>query len=964
MTSFSPKAYQRSVLESVERYFRACHLYPSPRAAFTVVTEELWGTGSAYRGIEGFPLDMPYFCLRIPTGGGKTWLAAKSVALVNAQLLRNDCSLVLWLVPSKAIRDQTLKALRDRTHPYHAALQEAGPVTVLDLDEAKSLTRATLDTSTVVIVCTRQAFQVGDTEIRKVYESSGALMHHFEHLNDAQRAELLRDENGVAPCSLANVLRLRRPFVIVDEAHNSRTELSFETLSRFRPSGILELTATPDMERTPSNVLHSVSAAELKGEEMIKLPIQLETEPDWQKCLAYALDRRGQLQAAADQEHRAGAPYLRPLVLIQAQPRRQNIETHHVESVRQELIRNHGVTSEEIVVATGDDRGLEEIDTRYKAGIADEQCPVKYVITQQALAEGWDCPSAYILVSMAEIRSATAVEQLLGRVLRQPQAKARETAVLNQSYAFVVSRDFSETASALRDRLVEGAGFERRDASAFVAAAKPEQAPLDLEMRRDRIVIHPVAVSLPEPPALRELPKPLHEKLEWSKEEQTLTLKQPLSQAETEALVASVADEAVRSAIVQAAEASRKAAEFFRTPAELGVRLRIPQVAVRIQGELQLFDDPEVLDYPFSLSAYDAAPTGADLATLGLADRVAAGGQIDVTEEGKLTVGFIADLQRDLGFTYQPEHWDEVRLAAWICRNLPEPSITHESKRAFVSRWLQTLLQRPGYDLARANRQKFLIRTLLERRIGDLRLAAARQAYQALLFESDRGSRVSVGGDYWFEFHPQGYAPSRDYDGRYGRYLFRHHYYGRIGDFDSKEEFECACWLDQQAQKGRIDFWVRNLVRKEACSFFLQKADGRFYPDFLCRLRSGALLAVEYKGADRWEAAKDDRLIGGLWAELSGGLCRFVMVKDRDWASIDEVLGPAPALDTVPAEHSLVRLARAVPELGLLGDEFGTIVHLDADAKSFEVEFPREGGRALVATLQRADLRLPGEGIR
>nr|MDP2191408.1 hypothetical protein [Rhodoferax sp.] len=56
------------------------------------------------------------------------------------------------------------------------------------------------------------------------------------------------------------MLRLRRPFVVVDEAHNSRTELAFDMLARFRPSGVMELTATPDLERTPSNVLHSVSA--------------------------------------------------------------------------------------------------------------------------------------------------------------------------------------------------------------------------------------------------------------------------------------------------------------------------------------------------------------------------------------------------------------------------------------------------------------------------------------------------------------------------------------------------------------------------------------------------------------------------------------------------------------------------------------------------------------------------------
>jgi type III restriction enzyme len=45
-------------------------------------------------------------------------------------------------------------------------------------------------------------------------------------------------------------------------------------------------------------------------------------------------------------------------------------------------------------------------------------------------------------------------------------------------------------------------------------------------------------------------------------------------------------------------------------------------------------------------------------------------------------------------------------------------------------------------------------------------------------------------------------------------------------------------------------------------------------------LPSGFFLAAEYKGADRWASAQDDRLFGGLWAELSNGLCSFVMVKN------------------------------------------------------------------------------------
>jgi type III restriction enzyme len=899
MTTFTPKSYQQQVLDSVEAYFKACHELPSPSIAFTATTERLWGRGNPYNPLSAFPADMPYFCLRVPTGGGKTWLAAKSVALVNTHLLRCEHSVILWLVPSKPIREQTLRALRERTHPYHTALREAGPITVMDLEEAKSVTRATLDTSTTIIVATRQAFQVEEEECRKVYQSSGALMHHFDNLSPTQRDELLTDGAGAqrtTPYSLANVLRLRRPFVVVDEAHNSRTELAFDMLARFRPSGVMELTATPDLERTPSNVLHSVSAAELKAEEMIKLPVVLETEPNWQQCLADAIGRRDALHKLADDERRAGAAYLRPLVLIQSEPRRAGLDTLDFERVRNELVTNHGIPASEIIVATGEEKGLEQIDADYRLGIADPSCPVKFIVTQKALAEGWDCPFAYILVSMASLHSATAVEQLLGRVLRQPGASHRQARALNQSYAFVVSRNFAETASALRDRLVAGAGFERREVAEFVTAAKSEQSRLDLEGHVGRVVVRPVAITLTEKPDLKSVPKPVRDKVSWDGKLNTLTISKPLTEDEGEILKASVTTETAAAAIVEAAEISRTTAiEFFQTPAELGERFRVPQLALRVQGELRLFDDPEVLEYPWDLSPYDAAPTADDLSTLGAALKVSEGGEIDIDDGGHMVSRFLPELQRDLGLVYQPEHWDEMRLATWLCRNLPEPSLTHASKQAFVAAWLTDLLRRDGYALARVNLQKFLIRNLLEARIRDLRKQAVGKAFQQALFGDDAASRVAVTDHHSFEFDAQAYAPSRDYDGRFGHFDFRKHFYGRVGDFDSKEEFECACWLDIQAQQGRIRFWVRNLVRREGSSFFLQKADGRFYPDFLCQLpgadgHPGPILAVEYKGADRWTTAEDDRLIGGLWASLSEGRCRFVMAKDKRWDWIEESL--------------------------------------------------------------------------
>ena len=172
-------------------------------------------------------------------------------------------------------------------------------VSVLSIQEALYVTRPTLATGTTVIVSTMQAFRVDETEGRKVYEQSGALMDHFSGVDSALLDSLEKYEDGKPVQSLANLLRLHRPIVIVDEAHNARTTLSFETLARFNPSCIIEFTATPDTEDNPSNVLHSVSAAELKADSMIKLPIRLETRPNWKELLGDAIILRKHLEEVA-----------------------------------------------------------------------------------------------------------------------------------------------------------------------------------------------------------------------------------------------------------------------------------------------------------------------------------------------------------------------------------------------------------------------------------------------------------------------------------------------------------------------------------------------------------------------------------------------------------------------------------------------------------------------------------------
>lgn len=285
--------HQRS-LAILRDYLRLARQSTAKRA-FIELTERVYHTVPQLPGL-------PYVCLRVPTGGGKTLMACHAVGDTMREFLAVERGVVLWLVPTNTICEQTLQALRDTRHPYRQALQESiggKPLTIMDLSEALYAQRGTLDGETCIIVSTLAALRVTDTEGRKIYETAGALEHHFSGLTPVQEEILERDVNGVLACSLANVLRLRRPAVIMDEAHNARTRLSFDTLARFSPSCILELTATPETTHRPesgyfaSNVLHHVSAAELKAEQMIKMPVRLETRNNWQEVIAEALARRG-----------------------------------------------------------------------------------------------------------------------------------------------------------------------------------------------------------------------------------------------------------------------------------------------------------------------------------------------------------------------------------------------------------------------------------------------------------------------------------------------------------------------------------------------------------------------------------------------------------------------------------------------------------------------------------------------
>lgn len=75
--------------------------------------------------MDGCGRPVPNAVLKVPTGGGKTWLAVSAVSRVMGRYLDRNTGFVLWIVPNEAIYTQTIKHLKDRQHPYRQALDRA-----------------------------------------------------------------------------------------------------------------------------------------------------------------------------------------------------------------------------------------------------------------------------------------------------------------------------------------------------------------------------------------------------------------------------------------------------------------------------------------------------------------------------------------------------------------------------------------------------------------------------------------------------------------------------------------------------------------------------------------------------------------------------------------------------------------------------------------------------------------------
>jgi type III restriction enzyme len=865
------KPYQRRTLETLKCFLEATRLDSDPKAAYDEVMQALEAPFRPYLAIDGLE-KVPYVCVRIPTGGGKTLLAAHTVETAASAYLEQDFPVVLWLVPTNTIRSQTLDALKQPKHPYREAIDKAfdGRVVVFDIAEIETIRPQDLTERVCVIVGTLATLRVDKTEGRRIYSHNENYESHFSRVSpNTPGLERIEEglDKGKIKFSFANLLHLHKPLVIMDEAHNARTSLTFEVLQRISPACVVEFTATPDSTRSSgSNVICRVSAAELKGEEMIKLPIILKEHKNWQEAIRDAVLTRKRLEelAAAD------VAFIRPIALIQAESKEREVT---VEVVLKHLTENELIPRERIAVATGNQRELDGID------LFDRACKVEYVVTVEALKEGWDCSFAYVFCSAANIHSGKDVEQLLGRVLRMPYAQRRTQEELNRAYAFVTSPNFAHAANDLHDRLVS-MGFEEEEASEFIQAAQPPLIPEeDLPLWGHREP-EPLVVTCGDgyKPEWIEREAPQGIALERGDNgELRLTVTGAISDELEERIVAA-APKAAQAELRKTIVSHRRYVQKSLSPSERGEHFSAPRLCVAIQGELELAEKELFLDARgWSLLDFPHALPSAEIAV----DEGARTFEFDI--RGKKVVFGLLSQEQQLDLSHVNTDWNEAQFVRWLDKAARQPDVRQEVMLEFLRRTVADLRERLRLEMAVLVRCRFILAKLLVEKIKGFRQEACARGFQDTLFGPQ--ATVETSFEYAFNYDPNVYPANWYYQGRFD--LSKKHYYPMIGELKGKgEEFECACAI---ATLKEVKQWVRNLAIQPRASFWLPTSTDRFYPDFVAELCDGRILVVEYKGEGYKtnDDSKEKRQIGQLWEEKSNGRGLFIMAVERDAQGCD-----------------------------------------------------------------------------
>ncbi|TXI80580.1 MAG: restriction endonuclease [Flavobacteriales bacterium] len=854
------KPYQQRVIDDLGSYLDHFQHLADPARTYNSWWEQKAGPYDplSRKGMRPYQDNVPgaiHLCVKVPTAGGKTFIAVNALKTIFDHYGPSAPRAVVWLVPWSNLLQQTVRTLSDPEHPYRQKLNQLfrNRVEVYEKDQllmGAGFSPTSVQEQLSIIVMSFASLRARRKEDRKVFQENGQLAG-FRELYGNDTAHI---KPGTDDTALINVIRHLNPVVVVDESHNAESDLSVDMLKDLNPSFVLDLTATPKQN---SNIIGLVPALELKKEHMVKLPVIVYNQHHRHEVIENALHLRQRLQAIADQEHQAGGKRIRPIVLFQAQPRtgEENVTFEKVKH----LLMQAGIPEAEIRIKTADKDELKGVD------LMAPDCPVKYIITINALKEGWDCPYAYILASLADKSSAVDVEQILGRVLRQPFVMRHSNPMLNMSYVLTASAKFQDTLQGIVKALQES-GFSDKDYRAVDTRTEVEKEQdklaavqtdlLGNEAPADDLDLRPLTfnAATAAPPATPDVS---------AIEQQALA-----RNAELEAEVQRAADDP-EDPILQEMGDQVYRYSMRDDVAALAKGIRLPRFVVQVPGNIftgdeaswdELSQEPLLKDFRLSAqnTEIDWESIESELYAVDL----------EGTTGGQVNPAFRKILQsevREPVMAYILAKPAEARLndvADQVLARIGDmwPIADQELKRyvvrlleQFSTEQLHDVLQRP---LAYTSR--------IRRKVQGLADAYAEQRFKEML---------QVGK---LRTEPQWRFSEKLVPGRLGPSI-ANSLYEREGEMNNFE----ARAISELGGLSNIACWHRNLGRGKG--FSINGYSNNHYPDFILLTKSGKVIVLETKGDDRdnSDSAAKARL-GKIWQDQCGPHVRYFMVFDQN----------------------------------------------------------------------------------
>ncbi|WP_425422898.1 DEAD/DEAH box helicase [Phaeodactylibacter xiamenensis] len=858
------KSYQRKVVDNLEEYLTYVQEQKDLKTAFDKYWEDKIGPYNPLdgTGMQPYKNNIPnaaHVCIKVPTAGGKTFIAVNALHSIFSAYDSGKPKAVIWLVPWSNLLQQTVDALSNPEHPYRKKINSlfnhrVEVYTKEELLQGSNFNPTVVQDQLSIIVMSFASLRARKKVDRKVKEENGQLQPFVEAYESHDH--LLPE---IPDSALLNVLRYLNPVLVVDESHNAESDLSVDMLRDLNPSFILDLTATPKQN---SNIISMVPAIELKKEHMVKLPVIVYNNHDRTEVINNALHLQRKLEIFAKKEEAEGGKYIRPIVLFQAQPK-TNDDNTTFEKLKKQLL-SLGIPEEQIKIKTANIDELKGVD------LMSRDCPVRYIITINALKEGWDCPFAYILASLADKSSAVDVEQILGRVLRQPYVQRHKAFQLNLSYVLTASAKFNETLNSIVKGLQES-GFSEKDYRKVDrmteeekegATAKsdpvqsflfPEQQPQESEdeIDSDRVTFNP-NFDESEPPTTSAI-----DEIEAIAEEQNREL-----EAQIAAQAQQPADENIFQEMGDKVKRYR-VKDAYRSAIE---KIEFPQFFYQVAGSNIFGTEEELLNRESLLKDFKLSNEDIKIDF----DRISSDLYKVDLEEGKKN-------EYSPSFTKIEDQQVKDPIADYILAKPKENQITDityqlmklvgnmypipdQEIKVYIGRVLDSMNTEQLRDLLA---KKYSYTSKIKDKIRQLADAYAEERFQDLI----KSKRISTKPNWKLK---EEIVPGKT-SSAIGNSLYERE--GAMNNFEERVAMELGT-------SSNIEFWHRNLERGKG--FFINGFKANHYPDFIMQTKSGKTIVVETKGdhLDNTDSAAKCRL-GNEWEKQAGQNFAYFMIFDK-----------------------------------------------------------------------------------